>query len=222
MLFLHWRCAPDTVASLLPDGLEPDIWDGSAWLSLTPFGVGRGGPPPITGWAPFSDFTEANLRTYVRGPGDVDGVWFVTLEVDNAATALAGRLAVPYRLAHMGVDRSGTTVTYRSARRGDPSVGFSVEVRPGRPMPAPGAFDHWLTGRWRAWVRRAGVLAAVPVRHEPWPLHEVELVDVRTSLLAAHGLADSQGPDHLHWSPGVDAHLGVPRPTGPALRWAGS
>ena len=32
--FLHWRFPPDVVARLLPRGLTPELYDGSAWVSL--------------------------------------------------------------------------------------------------------------------------------------------------------------------------------------------
>jgi uncharacterized protein YqjF (DUF2071 family) len=72
--------------------------------------------------------------------------------------------------------------------------------------------DHWLTGRWRAWVRRGGVLATVPVQHEPWPLHEAEILEADQTLLSAVPLPAPTAPPLVHASPGVDASLGVPRP----------
>src|SRR3954469_2832949 len=63
---LHWRYPSDVVAALLPDELEVDVVDGSAWVSLTPFmvkGFRVTGLPSL----PFlSDFEETNLRTYAR------------------------------------------------------------------------------------------------------------------------------------------------------------
>ena len=42
--FLHWAYAPATIASLLPPGFSPDIDDGAAWVTLTPFRIV--GPAP--------------------------------------------------------------------------------------------------------------------------------------------------------------------------------
>ena len=60
---LHWRYPPDVVAALLPDELEVDVVDGSAWVSLTPFlvkGFRVTGLPSL----PFlSDFLWRRLRT---------------------------------------------------------------------------------------------------------------------------------------------------------------
>jgi len=35
--FLHWRVDPGVVRGLIPPQLEPDVFDGSAWIGLVPF-----------------------------------------------------------------------------------------------------------------------------------------------------------------------------------------
>src|SRR3954451_183544 len=83
---LHWRYPVEVVATLLPDELEVDVIDGSALVSLTPFlveGFRITGLPAL----PFlSDFPETNLRTYVRGPDGLDGLWSLSLDVTSIAT----------------------------------------------------------------------------------------------------------------------------------------
>lgn len=211
VLMLHWSYPAEVVAELLPDQLVPDLHDGTAWVSLTPFraeGTRLPGAPSHPLW---SDFPETNLRTYVRGPGDVDGLWFFTLEVGSVPTALAGRLAVPYRRADMSVTTEGPVITCESRRRSDPRIGHRIRARRLEPLGQHGLLDDWLTGRWRAWTRRAGHLATVPVRHQPWPLHAAELLECDESLLAAHGLPPADEAPLVHASPGVDARLGLPR-----------
>lgn len=210
VLLLHWSVPVDAVADLLPDGLEPDVHDGSAWVSLTPFRA-EGTRLPLAPSVPlWSRFPETNLRTYVRGPGDVDGLWFFTLEVASIPTALGGRLAVPYRRADMTISTEGDTTLYQSRRWSDPSVGHRIRARALDPIRHE-PIDDWLTGRWRAWISRGGRLATVPVRHEPWPLRGAELLECDESLLAAHGLPRPAEAPMVHASPGVDARLGLPQ-----------
>lgn len=213
VLMLHWSYPEEAVAPLLPDQLVPDLHDGRAWVSLTPFRAEGTRVPAVPAHPRWSDFPETNMRTYVRGPGDLDGLWFFTLEVGSIPTALAGRLAVPYRRADMSITTEGSaTTTYESRRGSDPAVGHRIRARRLEPLGQHGALDDWLTGRWRAWIRRAGQLATVPVRHEPWPLHAAELLECDESLLAAHGLPPAESTPIVHASPGVDARLGLPRP----------
>jgi uncharacterized protein YqjF (DUF2071 family) len=216
--FLHWAYEPAVVRPLLPRGLEVDEWDGKAWVGLVLFSVEgmRAGPLPLPGAR--GRFPETNVRTYACGPDGRDGLVFLSLEVDSATTTLGGRLGagVPYHWADMSVsgdDVSG--VRYQSRRRPpEPrQVGHDILIRPGAPI-EPSPFDDWLTGRWRAWTRIAGTLAAVPVEHEPWPLAAAQAERVEEDLLVACGLPKPDGAPLVHWSTGVDARLGAPRPAG--------
>jgi uncharacterized protein YqjF (DUF2071 family) len=171
LAFLHWSYPPDVIAALLPAGLEVDTFDGRAWVGLTPFLVVGFRPAMLPALPGLSTFPETNLRTYVVGPSGRDGLWFLSLDVDSVATTIGARIGygVPYHWASMSVDASDV-VTYRSRRRGS-GAHHDLAIRPGPALDAPTPFDHWLTGRWRAFSHHAGQLLEVPVRHQPWPLH---------------------------------------------------
>jgi uncharacterized protein YqjF (DUF2071 family) len=104
--FLHWAYDPADVRRALPPGLEPDTFNGKAWVGLTPFvvaGFRPTGLPPVPG---LSTFPETNLRTYVRDRRGRDGLWFLSLEVSRLATVVGARTFywVPYHWATMRVD----------------------------------------------------------------------------------------------------------------------
>jgi uncharacterized protein YqjF (DUF2071 family) len=69
-----------------------------------------------------------------------------------------------------------------------------------------------LAGRWRAYTRVGGRLLAIPVEHEPWALRRAELVHLDETLLAAADLAQPTAEPVVHYSDGVEARLGAPRP----------
>jgi uncharacterized protein YqjF (DUF2071 family) len=213
MTFLHWRFDPGDIAELLPDGLKPDVRDGTAWVGLTPLSICNFRLPLTPAIPGLSSFPETNLRTYVLGPDGRDGVWFFTLEVDSLATTIAARLGfgAPYRLAGMSVEWHSGDVRYQSRRRTDPGVGHDITARPGSPRQDTDDLDHWLTGRWRAWTTIAGRLADVPVQHQPWPLWGCEVVALEENLFVDVGLPPPHGDPLVHFSPGVDVRLGAPR-----------
>ena len=214
MTFLHWQYEPHQVRALLPEEFEVDTWDGKAWVSITPFLMTGFRLATLPSAGPLSTFPETNVRTYVRGPDGRDGLWFLSLEADNLPTVVAASAAygVPYRWAQMSVEE-GPTVRYRSRRRLGSSAGHRITVRPDRPYDAEelSQFDHWLTGRWRAYTRIGRRLASAPVEHEPWPLSGAVVDELEEDLVAAAGLPPPGGPPLVHFSPGVDVRLGAPR-----------
>src|SRR4030095_16821006 len=83
--FFHWSCEPNVLRKQLPKELQPDPFEGKAWISLTPFLL-IGLRPPVLPAALGLTFPEMNLRTYVLGPQG-PGIWFFSLDA-------ASRLAV--------------------------------------------------------------------------------------------------------------------------------
>lgn len=186
--FVHWPVPAPSVRALLPDGLEPDVLDGSAWVSFTPFllvdvrplgAVRLPGPHAIP---------ETNLRTYVRGPDGRDGLWFLSADITHPLMALfaRGMLGIPYRLFTARADAQAGALDYAGRRgRGGPS--YRLRVRPGA-VREPCERDVWLTGRWRAYSRRLGALLRTPVSHPPWTLRDAVVEVLEQDLTEAVGL----------------------------------
>ena len=113
-------------------------------------------------------------------------------------------LAARYAVGHLGdlsVSQHGDAVLYAGARRGgDPS--YHLVVRPGDPI-QPSHRDIWLTGRWRAYTRRWGILFETPVEHEPWPLFTGVIEQLTETLTRSTGLPAPNGDPVVHFSTGV-------------------
>lgn len=226
MTFVHWPVPARQLEPLLPAGLEVDEYDGTGWVSFTPFMLASLRPlsigtlptagPRMSRLRRLTDLSttlETNLRTYVRDPDGRDGLWFLTLDIGNAAMAAALRTAVgaPYHLARMHLDQDGTLATYSGARIGG-SQSYRLQASTGRAT-EPNDLDDWLTGRWRAYTQHLGRLLVTPVHHEPWPLQHARLETLEQNLTDAVGLGRLGDPAVVHFSSGVrDVRVGVPRP----------
>ncbi|WP_336885260.1 DUF2071 domain-containing protein [Brevibacterium daeguense] len=71
------------------------------------------GLPSVPEW---STFRELNVRTYVRGPGGYDGVWFFTLDSPRRLMTWAGTsLDIPYRRREGECEELPGGVRYRFA-----------------------------------------------------------------------------------------------------------
>jgi uncharacterized protein len=213
--FLHWRYAAEVIQAMLPDGLEVDTYDGSAWVSMTPFLMADQRPPLLPTLGPLGTFAETNLRTYVRGPDSRDGIWFFSLEAARAAIVLGARTfaGVPYHRGTLSIDERDGLLSYTGVRRGG-SPAYRVVARPGAPVEASER-DVWLTGRWRAYSRHVGRLLETPITHEPWPLRAATVVELEQTLTSAAGLPESVDEPLVHYSDGVrDVRIGLSRIVG--------
>src|SRR5215469_12824381 len=215
LTFLHWRFEPAEVARLLPPGLEPDLFDGAAWVGLVPFFMhvatagGRMAP-----WV--SRFPETNVRTYVRNADGLPGIWFFSLDAARLGAVVVARTTyrLPYFWSSMSVESGGTgEISYRCRRRlPGPSASSLTRVAIGARIGDGelGERDHFLTARWILFSDAGSWRRLARARHDPWPLHRAEARTVDDGLLVAAGLPAPDGPPLVHYSPGVDVAIGRP------------
>ncbi len=214
LTFLHWAVDPIEVAHRMPPGVRPDTLDGVTYVGLIPFrmvgaGVGRG---PAVPW--LGSFLETNVRLYSVDRTGRRGIVFLSLDTDRSAVVLGARAALrlPYRWARMRHVRDGDVHTYDARLRTPGSRAAShVVVRTGAPR-ASTALDHFLSARWGLHVRAWGRTLYVPNTHEPWPVHDAEVLALDDGLMASVGLPGLAGraPDHVGFSPGVSTTFGLP------------
>lgn len=73
----------------MPTELDLDLFEGEAWLGLTPFLLEVSLPRlPLR----LVRGPETNRRTYVRGPEGERGIWFFSLDVANPLAMLGARV----------------------------------------------------------------------------------------------------------------------------------
>lgn len=169
LLFAHWRVSHDVLRPHVPQRLELEEFDGSAWIGLTPFrvsGLRLRGTPPV----PFvSSFYELNCRTYVR-VGDRPGIWFFSLDASSAAAVAAARRTyrLPYRYARF--DARGDSFRVDA----DGGGSFRARYHPaGKPAPAaPGTLEYFLVERYCLYAGEGDLRA--DIHHPPWPLQPAE------------------------------------------------
>ena len=187
------------MAALLPDWLEVDTFQGSAWLGVVPFWLDRikiRGVPPIPGARSFPDL---NLRTYVRDQfTGTPGVYFFSLDASNLLAVAVARTFyhLPYYWAEMRLEqRSEREFAFYSRRRfvGQPVI-FNARYRglgPTRKLAESrsGTLEHFLTERSCLFSsNRAGQPIRANLHHVPWPLEEAEAEIERNDLAAAIGI----------------------------------
>jgi len=218
LLFAHWPIPVETMAALIPAGLEVDTFDGYAWAGVVPFWMDRiraRVPGTEHRSVPFArGFPELNLRTYVRSKRTGRaGVFFFALEAASPIAVAGARTLfhLPYFLANMSrTTATDGTVRYKSRRLlTSATVGFQAAYRGlGRPAGAltsqPGSIEHFLTERYCLFTTHRGKMLVGNIHHKPWPLEPAE-AEIRTNdLPRAHGLTLPNMPPVLHFSKSLE------------------
>ena len=200
LLFAHWRVPAAEVRQHLPDGLEVDEHDGSAWVGVTPFrltGLRGRGLLPIPH---VSSFLELNVRTYVRA-GDKPGIWFFSLDASSRIAVEVARRTyrLPYFHARMSATKRGDWVDYECSRIEESGRVFSGSYRPAGAVldVRPDSLEWFLTERYCLYTTaEGGALGRAEIHHEPWPLQRAEA----EIGLASISPLELRGEPLLHYS----------------------
>lgn len=214
LAFLHWPIRVEQVRHLVPPGLAIQEHEGSTWLGLVPFrmqGVMLRHLPDVPG---LSAFPELNVRLYVERGGK-PGVWFLSLDADNAPAVWAARtfLHLPYHRAAISLRERGDSIEYESVRRRG-RARYRGNYRPlgGVYAAEPGSLEHWLTERYCLYAATpGGRLRRMQVHHMQWPLQRAEAEVLENSMFEPHGLQVSGAPI-AHFARSIDIVVWPPEP----------
>jgi uncharacterized protein YqjF (DUF2071 family) len=200
LLFCHWRVSPEALRPRIPDDLEVETFDGSAWLSLVPMRMGKIHFRLLPGIPGLDNFPEMNLRTYVTRDG-VPGVWFFSLDTPSPINVWIAQQGfhLPYFEAEQGMDDQAFPIRFES-RRTEPALPRAeVRVRY-RPLgegftPAEGTLEHFLNERYAMYsLSPDGALLRGDIDHAPWVIQAAEAeVEVNT-MPQAHGIPVLDAP----------------------------
>ena len=218
LAYIHYRYSVEEVARILPDGLEVDVCEGSAWVGLIPFSMRGIGVPGLPAVPYLGSFPEVNVRTYVRRNG-VPGVWFCSLDINRLLPTIVARTTytLPYCFGKASNKRVGDelhTSVVRRWPRG--SAETNIRLKIGDHIVAPSPLEVFLSARWGLYTTtRGGELRYAPISHEHWPLQRAEIISLDDSLVQAAGFATpnvaANGEPHVMFSSGVPVRVGLPR-----------
>lgn len=225
VLFAHWPVPATRLRLHLPETLELDTYEGSAWVSALAFEVTTARPRALpAGLSPAGAFGEANLRTYVRHDGD-PGVYFLSLDAGTrvGAAALQGAMGLPCYCAETTVDIEEPdgvveSVWFRSRRSqsGQPPATLAATYGPDGEADTvvEGSLAEFCIER-RRWFTDAGKpspylsrvgpgLRAGEIERAPWQVAPAEARIERNSLGRALDI-DLDGEPTVHYSPGFES-----------------
>ncbi len=211
LLFAHWQVPASAIALLVPEGLQVDTFQGSAWLGAMPFWMDRikmRGVPPIPGARSFPDLI---FRTYVREERTgTPGVYCLSVDSSNLLAVAAGRafFHLPYHSAEMRLEmRTEREFSFYSRRRfASEPVLFRARYRGLGPSQRlvelrPGTLEHFLMERSCLFSRnRSGQPIRANLHQASWSLEEAEAEIEQNDLAAAIGIKVPDQEPVLHYS----------------------
>lgn len=204
LLFMHWRIDEKLLRPLIPESLEVETFDGSAWIAIAPFTMWdiRAFPPFIPPIPGLNSAHELNVRTYVNY-NHIPGVWFFSLDCNSAVAVLGARtfFHLPYYNAEIKLEQDGQLIDYALKRKDDPPAAFeaSWEIGDKLPYSHPGSLEFFLTERYCLYSEDDGKLFRARIHHQPWPLQKAELRSFESSMIESQGLPTPKGDPLLHY-----------------------
>ncbi len=214
LLFAHWRVPGDYMRDLVPQQLEIDTFDGSAWIAVVPFlmtGIRFSYLPPIP---PTHRTLELNVRTYVRYGGR-PGVYFFSLDAERRLIVEAARrwYHLPYHHAAMRMKKA-TYTRYESVRThpGSPEADLHALYRPASEpaTAAAGSLEYFLTERYCLYaIDPLQRVLVGEIDHQPWPLQRAEGEFEKNTMTEDLGL-ELRGQPLLHYAKSIDVKLWSP------------
>ena len=204
LLFMHWRIDVVALRALIPNALEIDTFDGSAWIAIAPFTMWdiRAFPPYVPAIPGLSSAHELNVRTYVHYDG-VPGVWFFSLDCNSTAAVFGARtfFYLPYFKADIELQQQDSTIDYSLSRKEEPAAEFKASWKIGESLPVstPGSLLYFLTERYCLYSENDGQLYRAEIQHQPWPLRQAELNSFESTMIESHGLPTPKGDPLLHY-----------------------
>jgi uncharacterized protein len=209
---MHWKIEKALLRPLIAQELEIDTFDSSGWIAITPFtmwGV-RPFPPFVPPLPGLSSMHELNVRTYVHFRG-VPGVWFFSLDTNNAAAVLAARrfFFLPYHKAEITLERKDQDINYALRRNDDPAANFQATWNIGEMLPYshPGSCEFFLTERYCLYTAHNGKLYRARIHHQPWPLQKAGLTRFSATMIEALGLPTPTDEPLLHYAEEVKVDI---------------
>ena len=230
-LFAHFAVDPPTLRRLVPEALTLDLYDGVAWLTISPFYTSHlrpSGVPPLPG---LSFFPQVSLRTYVTMEAKCGqykpGLYYFSVDAANLSAVWFARVFFRMQYWHSSVQISGATIQVRRpkertircrcSRLHGPKalngpVQFDAVYAPeGEAERArQGSLDEFLMERYCVYSLNHQKFYRTEVHHQPWPLQRTSVEILTNSVAEPLGLNLGFKPDLCHFSRSLKALTWAP------------
>lgn len=197
LAIISYAIEPAVLAPLCPPGLEPDVLEGQAFVSLVAFDFLNTRVLGVR-WPGFVNFPEVNLRFYVRESRPAAsqpprrGVCFIKELVPSRVVSFIARVTYgePYESARMSsrADRDGHRIAVRHdvTLRGNHSI--VADAGAATVLPTADSTEHWFKEHeWGFGRSRSGRTVVYRVEHPVWRVHAQPQIEVNVDYAKLYG-----------------------------------
>lgn len=217
LLFLHWAADPQQLRPLIPSALDIDLFDGKAWIGITPFHLEDVRPTMLPAFPGMSSFDELNVRTYVTHKG-IPGIWFFSLDASKLMAVVAARMffMLPYYKAEIRFRREQSQFNFELQRKGPPEASFKARWQIGQRLRDPDidSLAFFLMERYCYFAVDSTRIYETRIYHHPWILDEAVIQEFSSSMIRSLGLAEPVADPLLHFAGTQDVEVWAPKEVG--------
>lgn len=199
VLLAHFAIEPAVLRKLVPDELTLELYDGAAWLTVSPFCASHVRPFGVPPMPALSFFSQINVRTYVT-MGGKSGLYYFSVDAASLSAVWFARVFFRMQYWHSSIQVSGATIQsrksaetaihFRAKRLHGPAAQqgaaeLDVVYAPYGEMEKAraGSLDAFLTERYCVYSWHRNKYYRTEVHHQPWGLQHVQ-VDFRANSIA--------------------------------------
>jgi uncharacterized protein YqjF (DUF2071 family) len=198
VIFAHWKVSPASLTALIPQGLDIDLYNGEAWVSLVAFTLKNLRPHYLPPCPAVSDFHEINIRTYVLRRNK-PGIFFLSLEAHKSLSAMMVSLlgGLNYYKSNINHQRD-----YHESENIEQLFYLKSSFHPGDEIEPKNELDKWLTDRFCLFHEVSGKIYRRDIHHDDWDLKPVEISSFEINYRFKELLIKDRA-DLFHYSDGV-------------------
>ena len=191
LLFLHWPIPTYLINDKIPNQLELDTFNDYAWIGIIPFQMRKLRPSCTFSIPPISNFTEINLRTYVKDKYNRKGVWFFSLDTQNPFGNWIAQTIFHLNYRYAITDFKSEADGQCSCKFSIPSTDTAEQIYTWKntddtliPSKNPDSLEFFLTERYRlfSYNKRKKLLLTGTLHHQPYVLNRPILYKYSTEL----------------------------------------
>ncbi|MBU6149254.1 MAG: DUF2071 domain-containing protein [Verrucomicrobia bacterium] len=190
LVFLNYPCDPEILQKFLPEGMEVDLFENRAYLTIAPL--------TMSDFSLYSfkflfqkRFYECNLRTYVK-VGKKRGVYFFSLDANSVLEVLGARAVFHLNYRYRSIKFKLEDGRYRFEMKNPISpnqktliiLGISHQKQELTPL------IRFISDRSSYFVKNKNHLFEGVVKHKEWEFQKVEVLKVETDLLNRFPIVD--------------------------------